>query len=185
MFGFKLSSVCQVYWRTVLNEMHITFSKPPKCILQMNGSPESQSPSPGGQWLPGAVFNPAKDCLSLNENRSLDDVAIIWRDEGCDNLPVKRLTVGELRTEVWYITVYISSLYISQLQASIFLLRVFRVYGLLLHISWVTSFVSCTMYILSIHCILALSFPFPSKRYLMKSAYSVQTQTFLFYDLVS
>ncbi|XP_038880763.1 probable acyl-activating enzyme 17, peroxisomal isoform X2 [Benincasa hispida] len=100
----------EVYWRTVLDEMHITFSRPPKCILQRNGSPESQSPSPGGRWLPGAVFNPAKDCLSLNKNRSLDDVAIIWRDEGCDNLPVKRLTVGELRTDVWLIAHALHSL---------------------------------------------------------------------------
>lgn len=77
----------------------------------MNDSPESQFPSPGGQWLPGAVFNPAKDCLSLDANRSLDDVAIICRDEGCDDLPLKRLTLGELRAEVWYITIYLISSY--------------------------------------------------------------------------
>ncbi|XP_022135246.1 probable acyl-activating enzyme 17, peroxisomal [Momordica charantia] len=100
----------EVYWRTMLDEMHITFSKPPHCILQMNDSTESQFSSPGGQWLPGAVFNPAKDCLSLNENRSLDDVAIIWRDEGCDNLPVKRLTLGELRTDVWLIAHALNSI---------------------------------------------------------------------------
>ena len=91
----------------MLDDMHITFSKPPKCILQMNDSPDCQSPCPGGQWLPGAVFNPAKDCLSSKENRSLDDAAIIWRVEGCDNMPVKRLTLRELRTEAWYITVLI------------------------------------------------------------------------------
>lgn len=104
---------CQVYWRTVLDEMNITFSKPPNCILQINDSPESKFSSPGGQWLPGAVFNPAKDCLSLNENRSLDDVAIIWRDEGYDDLPLKRLTLRELRAEVWYITIYLISSYFS------------------------------------------------------------------------
>lgn len=103
----------QVYWRTVLDEMNITFSKPPNCILQINDSPESKISSPGGQWLPRAVFNPAKDCLSLNENRSLDDVAIIWRDEGCDDLPLKRLTLRELRSEVWYITIYLISSYFS------------------------------------------------------------------------
>ncbi|XP_038879186.1 probable acyl-activating enzyme 17, peroxisomal isoform X2 [Benincasa hispida] len=93
----------EVYWRTVLDEMNITFSKPPNCILQVNNSPERKFSSRGGQWLPRAVFNPAKDCLSLNENRSLDDVAIIWRDEGCDDLPLKRLTLRELRAEVWLV----------------------------------------------------------------------------------
>ncbi|KAG6587638.1 putative acyl-activating enzyme 17, peroxisomal, partial [Cucurbita argyrosperma subsp. sororia] len=100
----------EVYWKAVLDDMHITFSKPPKCILQMNDSPDCQSPCPGGQWLPGAVFNPAKDCLSLNENRSLDDAAVIWRDEGCDNMPVKRLTLRELRTEAWLVAHALNSL---------------------------------------------------------------------------
>ncbi|XP_023516071.1 probable acyl-activating enzyme 17, peroxisomal [Cucurbita pepo subsp. pepo] len=100
---FSVSSP-EVYWSTVLDEMKITFSKPPNCILQRQFS------SPGGQWLPGAVFNPAKDCLSLNENRSLDDVAIIWRDEGCDDLPLKRLTLGELRAEVWLVAHALNSM---------------------------------------------------------------------------
>ncbi|XP_008453341.1 probable acyl-activating enzyme 17, peroxisomal [Cucumis melo] len=100
----------EVYWRTVLDEMNITFSKPPNCILQINDSPESKISSPGGQWLPRAVFNPAKDCLSLNENRSLDDVAIIWRDEGCDDLPLKRLTLRELRSEVWLVAHALNSI---------------------------------------------------------------------------
>ncbi|XP_022973202.1 probable acyl-activating enzyme 17, peroxisomal [Cucurbita maxima] len=100
----------EVYWKAVLDDMQITFSKPPKCILQMNDSPDYQSPWPGGQWLPGAVFNPAKDCLSLNENRSLDDAALIWRDEGCDNMPVKRLTLRELRTEAWLVAHALNSL---------------------------------------------------------------------------
>ncbi|CAK9330025.1 unnamed protein product [Citrullus colocynthis] len=100
----------EVYWRTVLDEMNITFSKPPNCILQIDDSPEGKFSSPGGQWLPRAVFNPAKDCLSLNENRSLDDVAIIWRDEGCDDLPLKRLTLRELRAEVWLVAHALNSI---------------------------------------------------------------------------
>ncbi|XP_023529559.1 probable acyl-activating enzyme 17, peroxisomal [Cucurbita pepo subsp. pepo] len=106
---FSVSSP-EVYWKAVLDDMHITFSKPPKCILQMNDSPDCQSPCPGGQWLPGAVFNPAKDCLSSKENRSLDDAAIIWRVEGCDNMPVKRLTLRELRTEAWLVAHALNSL---------------------------------------------------------------------------
>ena len=82
--------------------MSISFSVPPQCILRDSG--ESNSSEPGGQWLPGAFLNPAENCLSLNSKRSLEDIAVIWRDEGDDILPVNRMTVQEFRTEVWYAT---------------------------------------------------------------------------------
>lgn len=74
----------------------MSFSVPPQCILREDSS------HPGGQWLPGAHLNPARNCLSLNGNRTLDDVMIVWRDEGEDTLPLKKMTLNELRTEVWY-----------------------------------------------------------------------------------
>lgn len=82
--------------------MNISFSVPPKRILVDDASQESQLSHPGGQWLPGAYVNPARDCLSLGSKRNLNDVAVIWRDEGSDQLPVKRMTVRKLRSEVWY-----------------------------------------------------------------------------------
>ncbi|KAK4546485.1 hypothetical protein RGQ29_032885 [Quercus rubra] len=88
----------EVYWKTVLDEMSISFSW------------ESNSSEPVGQWLPGAFLNPAENCLSLNSKRSLEDIAVIWRDEGDDILPVNRMTVREFRTEVWLVAHAIKTL---------------------------------------------------------------------------
>ncbi|GKU95071.1 hypothetical protein SLEP1_g8477 [Rubroshorea leprosula] len=93
----------EVYWKTVLDEMNVSFSVPPECILCENRSGRSGMQNPGGQWLPGAYVNPAKNCLNVNCKKSLNDIAIRWRDEGDDNLPVKTMTFKELREEVWLI----------------------------------------------------------------------------------
>ncbi|XP_030493803.2 hexanoyl-CoA synthase-like isoform X1 [Cannabis sativa] len=92
----------EVYWRTILDEMNISFSKPPECILRENFSRDGQILNPGGEWLPGAFINPAKNCLDLN-CKSLDDTMILWRDEGKDVLPVNKMTLKELRSEVWLV----------------------------------------------------------------------------------
>lgn len=89
----------------MLDEMSISFSVPPQCVLRESPHVESHSPYPSGHWLPGAIFNTAKNCLSLNRKRSLDDVVVIWRDEGDENLPVCRMTLRELRADVWYATI--------------------------------------------------------------------------------
>lgn len=87
----------EVYWKTVLDEISVSFSVPPQCILRENQS------HPGGQWLPGAHLNPAKNCLSLNGKKTLDDIMVIWRDEGDDKMLVNKMTLKELRTEVWLV----------------------------------------------------------------------------------
>ncbi|KAK4726763.1 hypothetical protein R3W88_031680 [Solanum pinnatisectum] len=93
----------EVFWKTILEEMNISFSVPPECILR-------ESPShPGGQWLPGARVNPAKNCLSLRK-RTLSDVAIIWRSEGSDEAPVEKMTCQELRESVWEVAYALESL---------------------------------------------------------------------------
>ncbi|XP_031276844.1 probable acyl-activating enzyme 17, peroxisomal [Pistacia vera] len=97
----------EVYWKTVLDEMNISFSVPPQCILRENAYGVA---NPGGQWLPGAYLNPAKNCLSLKSGRSLDDIVIRWRDEGDDNLPVKSMNLKELRTEVWLVAYALNAL---------------------------------------------------------------------------
>ncbi|MCI03189.1 putative acyl-activating enzyme 17 peroxisomal protein, partial [Trifolium medium] len=92
----------EVYWKTVLDEMNISFSKPPECILRDNPNEDGSSSYPSGQWLPGASINPAQNCLNLNGTRSLSDTVIIWRDELQDDLPLQRMTLEELRQEVCY-----------------------------------------------------------------------------------
>lgn len=87
-----------------MDEMSISFSVPPQSILRDSPLGESHSSYLGGQWLPGAFLNPAENCLSLNSKRSLEDIAVIWRDEGDDILPINRMTVREFRAEVWYAT---------------------------------------------------------------------------------
>ncbi|GMY15417.1 probable acyl-activating enzyme 17, peroxisomal [Fagus crenata] len=98
------------YWKTVLDEMSISFAVPPQCIIRESLIGESHSSYLGGQWLPGAFVNPAKNCLSLNSKRSLDDVMVIWRDEGDDVLPLNRMTLREFRAEVWLVAHAIKTL---------------------------------------------------------------------------
>ncbi|XP_057951454.1 probable acyl-activating enzyme 17, peroxisomal [Malania oleifera] len=98
------------YWKTVLDEISISFSVPPQCILRENPSGGSPLSYLGGQWLPGAFVNPAKNCLSLNNKRTLDDVMIVWRDEGDDDKPVKRMTRKELCVEVWSVAYALETL---------------------------------------------------------------------------
>lgn len=82
--------------------MDISFSVRPKCILQESSPGESQLSYPGGRWLSGASFNPAKNCLTINSRRSLNDTVLVTRDELHDDLPLRKLTLKELREEVWY-----------------------------------------------------------------------------------
>lgn len=91
-----------MFWKAILDEMCVSFSVPPNRILVDDPSEESQLLYPGGRWLPGAYLNPARNCLSLNSKRKLSDIAVIWRDEGDDETPVKKMTFEELRSEVWY-----------------------------------------------------------------------------------
>ncbi|GLU20288.1 hypothetical protein SLE2022_364960 [Rubroshorea leprosula] len=92
----------EVYWKTILDEMNVTFLVPPECMLRENSSVESNMP--GGQWFPGAYVNPAKNSLNVNCKRSLNDIVIRWCDEGDDNPHVKTMTLKELREEVWLVS---------------------------------------------------------------------------------
>ncbi|XP_009762075.1 hexanoyl-CoA synthase isoform X1 [Nicotiana sylvestris] len=100
---FSVSNL-EFYWKIILEEMNISFSVSPECILR-------ETPlHPGGQWLPGARFNPAENCLSLIGNRSLSDVVVITRDDGDDEAPVTKLTLEELRSAVWRVAYAIDTL---------------------------------------------------------------------------
>lgn len=89
--------------------MNVSFSVPPSCILREYSTEEDRLLYPGGQWLPGVVMNSAGNCLSLNAKRSLDDVMVMWRNEGNDDLPLNCMTLKELHTEVWYVIFLLES----------------------------------------------------------------------------
>ncbi|KAK6925192.1 AMP-dependent synthetase/ligase [Dillenia turbinata] len=90
----------EIYWKVLLDEMDISFSVPPQCILREEPTGDGY---PVGQWLPGAFVNPARNCLSLKNKWALSDVMVIWRDEGDGDTPVKRMTFEEFRSEVWLV----------------------------------------------------------------------------------
>ncbi|CAK9186946.1 unnamed protein product [Ilex paraguariensis] len=96
---FQKFSVLQpeVYWSIVLKELSILFREPPRCILET--SDKSQH---GGTWLPGSVLNIAECCLlSTSYPKKHDcDIAIVWRDDGCDDLEVNQMTLKQLREQV-------------------------------------------------------------------------------------
>ncbi|XP_020216345.1 probable acyl-activating enzyme 17, peroxisomal [Cajanus cajan] len=95
----------EIYWKCVLDEMNISFTKPPECILR-----DSPISHPSGQWLPGASINPAQNCLNINGKRGLNDTVIIWRDEHPDDPPLQRMTLEELREEVWLVAYALKAL---------------------------------------------------------------------------
>ncbi|PSR95738.1 Acyl-activating enzyme 17, peroxisomal like [Actinidia chinensis var. chinensis] len=45
-----------------------------------------------------------------NGKRTLDDGMVMWRDEGDDKLPVRKMTLKELRTEVWLVAYALETL---------------------------------------------------------------------------
>ena len=100
--------------------MNVSFSIPPQCILLEDVPGERRFSHPGGEWLPGAFVNPANNCLSLNCKRNLVDTMVLWRDEGKDDLPVNKLTLKELREEVWYATYRISFVLINSFMSFLY-----------------------------------------------------------------
>ncbi|XP_051115789.1 probable acyl-activating enzyme 17, peroxisomal [Andrographis paniculata] len=94
----------EVYWKTLFGKMNVYFSVPPDCILL-------EDPTfLGGHWLPSATTNPASNCLRLSAERKLEDVVVIWRDEGDDNTPLKTMTLEELSKSVWLVAHAIETL---------------------------------------------------------------------------
>ncbi|CAN6448684.1 unnamed protein product [Victoria cruziana] len=100
----------EVYWKMVFDELNISFSVPPTCILGNCESHDGGLFSPGGRWLPGAMINAAENCFTPNGRRNLHDTAIVWRDEGSDNLPLSRVTFKELYVEVCLVANALDSL---------------------------------------------------------------------------
>ncbi|EOY32310.1 Acyl-activating enzyme 18 [Theobroma cacao] len=87
----------EVYWSIVLKELSVVFRESPRSILD-----KSNKSKPSGTWLPGAVVNIAECCLlpSSHTKKQDDSCAIVWREEGCDNLDVNHIMLKELREQV-------------------------------------------------------------------------------------
>ncbi|KAH1107964.1 hypothetical protein J1N35_011732 [Gossypium stocksii] len=82
------------YRSIVLEELSVVFHKSPSCILD-----NSNKLKPSGAWLPGAVLNIAKCSLLPSTHPTKEDncCALVWREEGRDDLDVNRMTLKELR----------------------------------------------------------------------------------------
>ncbi|KAH7279455.1 hypothetical protein KP509_37G020300 [Ceratopteris richardii] len=89
----------KAYWAGLLEELAIRFHEEPECILATDNLDEC----PGGRWLPGASLNIAECCLRPHHARKDEAIALIWRDEGMDDTPLKTMTYGELRTKVSHV----------------------------------------------------------------------------------
>ncbi|KAK9273517.1 hypothetical protein L1049_018327 [Liquidambar formosana] len=87
----------EVYWSFVLKELAVVFHEFPRCILDTTDKSKH-----GGTWFPGSVLNIAECCLlPLSYPRKQDNgLAIVWRDEGCDDAPVNCMTLKEFREQV-------------------------------------------------------------------------------------
>lgn len=93
------SQTFQEYWSIILNELSVNFIMKPKCILDTSNKSKH-----GGTWLPGSTLNIADCCLQPNNylKKQDDSIAIIWRDESCDDSDVEFMTLKQLREQVMY-----------------------------------------------------------------------------------
>ncbi|XP_004294995.1 PREDICTED: probable acyl-activating enzyme 18, peroxisomal [Fragaria vesca subsp. vesca] len=87
----------EAYWSILLKELSISFREAPKHILD-----RTKNSKHGGVWLQGSLLNIAECCLlPIRQPRKEDNgVAVIWRDEGCDDAAVNHMTLKELREQV-------------------------------------------------------------------------------------
>ncbi|KAG9456398.1 hypothetical protein H6P81_000906 [Aristolochia fimbriata] len=87
----------EVYWQIVLKQLSVQFRKNPICVLDRGDSSKHN-----GTWFPGSVLNIAECCLLPMKSIGKEDssIAILWRDEGEDHLPVNKLLLKDLREQV-------------------------------------------------------------------------------------
>ncbi|KAL5563556.1 hypothetical protein UlMin_033303 [Ulmus minor] len=87
----------EAYWSIVLKELSVSFHKGPKCILDRTDQSKR-----GGSWLPDSLLNIAECCLlpTMHPRKEDDSLAVVWRDEGCDDSDINTMTLKELREQV-------------------------------------------------------------------------------------
>ncbi|XP_062172172.1 probable CoA ligase CCL12 isoform X2 [Alnus glutinosa] len=87
----------EAYWSIVLKELAVSFRDAPNCILDTTDKSKH-----GGTWLPGSVLNIAECCLLPRSHPRKEDssLAVVWRDEGCDDSNISHMTLKEFRERV-------------------------------------------------------------------------------------
>ncbi|MQM10171.1 hypothetical protein Taro_043060 [Colocasia esculenta] len=87
----------KVYWEIILQELSIKFQEGPRCVLDTSNKFGHRD-----LWLPDSILNIAECCLlpGTSTRKTDEGVAIIWRNEGEDDLPVNSLSLKELREQV-------------------------------------------------------------------------------------
>lgn len=93
----------QAYWEIALKEISVVFREAPKCILDRTNKSKH-----GGTWLPGSVLNIAECCLLPSNHQRKEDntVAVVWREDRCDESAVNHMTYKELREQVMYALIH-------------------------------------------------------------------------------
>ncbi|KAK3014756.1 hypothetical protein RJ639_007941, partial [Escallonia herrerae] len=109
-FSVQHPEASPVYWSIVLKELSILFREPPNCILDT-----SDKSKHGGTWIPGSVLNIAECCLlpSNYPAKKDDGIAIVWRDEGCDDSNVNQMTLKELREQVMFVANALDAMFLK------------------------------------------------------------------------
>ncbi|GMY16105.1 probable CoA ligase CCL12 isoform X1 [Fagus crenata] len=87
----------EAYWSIVLKELSVSFHEAPEYILDTTDKLKH-----GGTWFPGSVLNIAECCLLPRTHPRKEDnsLAIVWRDEGCDDSNINHMTLKEFRERV-------------------------------------------------------------------------------------
>lgn len=98
----------EVYWKLVFEEMGISFYETPLQIVREHAS------YPAGQWLPGATMNAAANCLHTTDKKSPNDIALVWRDEGSDSLPLQSMRLKDLKEQVWLVAYALDALGLAE-----------------------------------------------------------------------
>ncbi|KAG0631382.1 hypothetical protein M758_1G249200 [Ceratodon purpureus] len=78
------------YFPLLWEEESVVFHKHWRCFLDESS----------GEWVPGAHLNAAECCLAAKGSKSDSSIAIVYRNEGEDDLPVQQLTLSQFRANV-------------------------------------------------------------------------------------
>uniref|UniRef100_A0A7I4DQI2 AMP-dependent synthetase/ligase domain-containing protein n=1 Tax=Physcomitrium patens TaxID=3218 RepID=A0A7I4DQI2_PHYPA len=85
----------ELYLPLVWEHQSLIFHQHPRCFLDT-----SDEANQGGVWLPGAHLNVAECCLAAKGSKTDSSIAIMYRNEGEDDLPVREITLSQLRADV-------------------------------------------------------------------------------------
>ncbi|XP_059429518.1 probable CoA ligase CCL12 [Corylus avellana] len=100
----------EAYWSIVLKELSVSFRGAPNCILDATDKSKH-----GGTWFPGLVLNIAECCLLPRSHPRKEDssLAVVWRDEGCDDSDINRMTLKEFREQVMLVANALDAIFLK------------------------------------------------------------------------